>query len=142
MKTQNTFTSKIATLVYANYTENVDMNNELFKQSELNALVKKDKSILRVDYYFGGVLVGNVIYTGKKALSQIIKMEASISKIYNNMEPEYGSAWFEAKTRNETRGAKINELTDKIAKYTLFVTEDEFDNFGHDFCCSYNEWYK
>lgn len=128
MKTQNTYTSKIATLVYANYTENVDMNNKCFKQSELNALVKNDKSILRVDYYINGVIVGNVMYSEKQAIAQVLKMNETQAKIYDKMEREAGSDWYGATERNKTRQAKIQGLYTKMAIYKNFISEEGFDN--------------
>lgn len=134
------FTSKIATIVYKEYTENVDMNNEYFKQSELNKLIKTDKSIVRVDYYIDGVLVGNTMYTGKQAMSQIVKMNTTQAKIYDKMEGEYGHNWFECKARNEKRSADISALYDKMIFYKRFITEEDFNECDEDFCMTYEEF--
>lgn len=127
MKTSD-YTSRIATIVYKNYTENVDMNNELFKQSELNALVKNDKDIIRVDYYINGKLVGNKVYTEKQAIAQILKMNATQGRIMNDEEYEAGSDWYARKLRNEKRRDKIAELYEKMATYRLFITKEGYNN--------------
>lgn len=134
------YTSKIATIVYKNYTENVDMNTNWFKQSELNNLIKTDKDIVRVDYYIGGVLVGNKIYTGKQAMSQIVKMDISQSKISDKMEDERGLNWKERIERNKTRSNKIDELQRKIDIYKNFITEEDYNDCDYDFCCSYEDY--
>lgn len=52
--------SKTAVIHYENYDENVDMLNKLFKQSELDNLIKTDKDIVKVEYYENGKLVKTV----------------------------------------------------------------------------------
>lgn len=135
--------SVIATLVYKEYTENVDMLNPLFKKSELNALIKNDKSIIRVDYYINGDFVGNKLYTENQAIAQILKLNATIGKIYKTIELEYGSDWYNIAERNKKRNAKISDLYDKIyMKYAKFLTEEGFNNsdIPSQFCCNWNEF--
>lgn len=118
------------------------MNNLLFKQSELDALIKNDKDIVRVDYYINGVLVGNKLYTEKQAIAQILKMNATQAKIYTAMEYEAGRDWYERKQRNETRTAKIIELSNKIAKYKLFLTKEGYNNspLPCEMCCDWDDF--
>ena len=61
--------------------------------------------------------------TEKKAIAQILKMNATIAKIDNQMEDEYGSQWFERKSRNEKRNERIKDIYNKMEKYTALVTE-------------------
>lgn len=139
MKTANT--SKIATIVYKQYTENVDMNNPLFKQSELDALIKSDKDIIRVDYYIGGVLVGNKMYTPKQAAAQILKMTTTVCNIQNKMRPERGTYWRENIEYNKTREAEIAAIDTKIDAYKHFLTEEVYnDILASTMCCDWEEW--
>lgn len=59
-----TLKSKIATIQYKNYSENVDMLNPLFKQSELDKLTNTDKDIKCVVYRVNGKVV-NIVDQGK-----------------------------------------------------------------------------
>lgn len=159
MKTQNTYQSRIATIVYANFTENVDLNAHAGNQAELDALVLSDKSIIRVDYYIGGVLqvpvkVSQPVvaapakpkvkkYTEKQALSQCIKMNSTIAKIYDKMEDVFGRDWWDKENRNNKRNEKISELTDKIEFYKQFIlTEEGYYESGlaSDMCQPWEEF--
>lgn len=136
------YVSRIATIVYENYTENVDMNNDYFKQSELDSLVKSDKSIVRVDYYIDGELIGNKVYSDKQAIAQVLKMNTTIGKIYGEFEGEYGDNWFACKERNEKRTQKIHSLYDRIAFYKNFITEEGYNKsgLGCDLCQDFKEF--
>lgn len=138
------YTSKIATIVYANYTENVDMNNSLFKQSELDALIKNDEDIIRVDYYINGELVGNKMYTPKQAISQIIKMNGTEGNLYEQIErinDKYYMCdnWFVGENKKRAIEKKMSEINDKISFYKKFIRENDFNNseLPQIFCC---EW--
>jgi len=133
--------SRIATIIYANYTENVDMCNPLFKQSELDTLVRSDKDIIRVDYYIGGVFVGNKMYTPKQAAAQILKLNASAAKIEDKKRPERGEDWYKSLLYNQTRQIEINNIQDRIQYYTSFLTEDVFNEMLSTWlCCSWEDW--
>ncbi len=135
-------TSKIATIVYENYTENVDMLNPLFNQKELDNLVATDKDIIRVDYYIDGVFVGNKIYTPKQAVAQIRKMNDSIAKIYSKIKYASGDKWLKIQEMNEKLEVKQRELEKKIDMYKIFVTEESYYETGLncDMCCDYEEF--
>lgn len=138
---KNQITSKIATIVYKQYTENVDMNNPLFKQSELNNLVKSDKDIIRVDYYINGTLVGNKMHTPKQAAIQILKMNTTAAKIQDKFRKEYGSDWYENTMYNKTRQAEIDAISTKIQQYSLFLTEDVYNEMlACDMCCDFEDF--
>lgn len=137
----STYISKIATIVYKNYTENVDMNNEYFKQSELDALIKNDKSIIRVDYYFNGKFVGNKAYTPKQAASQIRKMNITIGNLYNKELAECGPDWYKNKEINERLANKRYQLADKIRSYQPFLTQEAYDDILRcDMCMTWEEF--
>jgi hypothetical protein len=141
MKT-STHISRIATIVYANYTENVDMNNPLFNQSELNALLKKDKSIIRVDYFYNNKMIGHTAYTEKQALAQYTKMYESVAKLYDAMEPDGGFDWFKKLQRNEVRNAKIDDLHSKMNLYKYFISEEGYEqsDLSCTMCCDYEDF--
>jgi len=136
----NTYTSRIATIVYENYTENVDMNNEYFKQSELDKLVKTDKSIIRVDYYIDGVLVKGEFFTSKKALTKVISLDKKIGDTLLNMETDGGYNWIAKNRRNNQREGKIYRLLAEIRELKNFVTEKDFNESTYDFCMSYEDF--
>lgn len=139
MKSQ--INSKIATIVYKEYTENVDMNNPLFKQSELNALIKNDKNIIRVDYYINNTLVGNKMYTPTQAASQIKKMNITAYKIGEQLENVSSKDWYKRKAKNEIREAKINEINNKIKFYTQFLNEEVYNEMlASDMCCGWEDF--
>ena len=73
-------TSKIATIVYKNYTENVDMLNPLFNQSELDKITNEDEDVVCVKYYENGKCV-NKIAKGESNIEVFIQFD-SIHNMY------------------------------------------------------------
>lgn len=137
-------TSKIATIVYKNYEENVDMLNPLFKQSELDTLVASDKDIIRVDYYINGKYVGAKMHTAKQAIAQVVKMEITQGNIYREkeMDLEIGSDWFASRARNKKRDIKITELENRQSFYKQFIDKESFENsdLPNITCCEWNDF--
>lgn len=85
-------TSKIATIVYKQYTENVDMKNEFFDQNELQLLWENDKDIIRVEFYEDGILVMSwtrSFVKTKNTITKLNKMVAATQKAYELKEDFY-----------------------------------------------------
>lgn len=93
MKSNN---SKIATIVYAQYEENVDMNNPLFKSEELMNLFDTDKDIIRIEFREGGELTEVVTRKFENTDRLLDEYSEMISR--HEMDEEYAhSRWFNSK---------------------------------------------
>lgn len=135
-----TLKSKIVVIVYNNYEENVDMLNPLFKQSELNTLIKND--IVCVDYYINGYKVEGKITTAKSAISQTLKLLTQEFEIYSEMEDEGGKGWAGKLRRNEEREAKMGKLQDKRSILSQFIDQESFENsdLPGELCCDWDDF--